>query len=187
VLAVLHEAAGAEHQVVADRGGGGSRRRVARQAGADARLVGASVSPVCHPDAVTEEPDLEEAKELISRAMAQARGVSRMTKDEAWKVLLGEIIALDGHAGIEIKRHQHQAIMTLGDATAFITYKETAGVRVAVDGAQAVEVLLGHDRETGRFIGTEQDSFRTPDPGAPNRRRPAVAVVIEAAIRALAR
>lgn len=99
-----------------------------------------------------------------------------MTEDEAAENLMQKLAELDGHEGIEFRRHERRVIVAWDDAIASIAYDKTHGVHVLVDGSNPQKVALDRDSKTGRFIGTERDS-----------RRPAVVVVVEAARRALGR
>jgi hypothetical protein len=48
------------------------------------------------------------------------------------------------------------------------------------------DVELDLEPETNRFLGTTRDEFRMPVPGQAHAPRPAIAVVVEIALKALA-
>lgn len=134
-------------------------------------------------------PDLHEAKELIRQAvMAKTRNMPLAEKDNAARALLQELRELGGFCGIQITSHGDDLLeMSLFEVKANITNSGgTVRVQLHVpNDAQPIDVPLDLDPETSRFIGIELDRFRTPVPGLPIARRPAVAVVVETAMKVL--
>ncbi len=59
--------------------------------------------------------------------------------------------------------------------------------RVSLDGKSGEPVAITYDTLTKSYIGTEPDSFITPEPGQPRRMRSALAVLAEAVSERLAK
>jgi hypothetical protein len=120
--------------------------------------------------------------------MEQCRGRGR--KDDAAKRLFEQLRALDRRHELQVsERHRgdgNELVVILPPSELQVSYMRETGVRVARNGEQGVgtEVVLDYDLDGERFVGREPDRFRTPVPGEPVQRRPAIAVLVEAIIAA---
>ena len=133
------------------------------------------------------DPNLVEAMSLLrDRHMEQCRRLGR--KDDAGKRLFEQLRALSGRYDLEVKErhpgHWYDLVIHLPPDRLRVWCMEDDGVRVARIGEQGggTEVMLDYDRDSECFVGREPDRFRTPVPGEPIQRRPAIAVFMETII-----
>lgn len=137
------------------------------------------------PDAT--DPNLVEAISLLrDRDMEQRRGRGR--KDDAAKRLFEQLRALDRRYDLQVReRHRgdwNDLVVILPPSELQVSYMRETGVRVARNGEQGdgTEVMLDYDRDSECFVGRDPDRFRTPVPGEPIQRRPAIAALVEVLI-----
>jgi hypothetical protein len=142
-----------------------------------------------HVDAKITDPELVEAISLLrDRHMEQCRARGR--RDEAAQSLFKQLVELDGRYELQVKERYrgdwNDLLVVLPPAQLQVTYLRESGVCVARYGEQGrgVEVVLDYDQHQQQFVGRERDQFRTPVPGQPVSRRPAIAVLVETIIAA---
>lgn len=141
--------------------------------------------------------DDREAKQLLA-TRAEEVAPSTNAREKAAHLLLDALTKLNGTAGTRIES------VGGGDTTVVMVLKTGAqkqawvtweGERFTVDlfvvqagkaGKPQDVTGLRFDRLAGEFVSDEEDARLAPKPGEPKPRRSALAVLVEAAIRALA-
>jgi hypothetical protein len=133
------------------------------------------------------DPNLVEAISLLrDRHMEQCRRPGR--KDDAGKRLFAQLRALSGRYDLEVNErhpgHWNDLVVHLPPDRLRVSCMGDDGVWVARLGEQGggTEVMLDYDRDGECFVGREPDRFRTPVPGEPIQRRPAIVVLMETII-----
>lgn len=153
------------------------------------------------------EYDLAEARHLIGAAVARSndnatRCVITPRKEEANKKLMQALVELDHYVDaifsvvqLDLASHRNTSSLqiTLDGVNVYLSFEDKGHVlnwnaeNSEPGEPDKIDVPLDFDPVAKQFYGPEMDKYYAPKPGEPHRRRSAVAVIIENALKLIAR
>ncbi len=134
--------------------------------------------------------DHTEAKQLLANEAEKLRPDTQ-GRAKAAEALVDALAKLDGTAGFTIRpvqSRQHTVEMRAVYQSVFIGTMRNGQIVLSHEGSNRPEEVQGlnFDPLTGELVGAQPDTFYGPaTPGQPTRRRSALPVVVEAALKAM--